>query len=194
MALVLITPPATEPVTLEEAKLHCRVDHAEEDALIEGFVTAAREYAEAFTHRAFVPQTWERVLGVFPAVIRLPKPPLLGVESITYLDPDGVVQTLDPAVYQVVGEAEPAAVLPAHGPCWPAVQPRPGAVRIRFRAGYPKDATGVLLIPRGITTAIRLLVGHWYANRETVVVGASVSDVPHTMEMLLWPFRVLEFA
>ena len=43
----------------------------------------------------------------------------------------------------------------------------------------------------GIKHAMLLLVGHWYANRESVVVGASVEKVPVAHEYLLYPYRIL---
>lgn len=37
-----------------------------------------------------------------------------------------------------------------------------------------------------IEQAILLLVGHWYANREAVVIGTISSAVPLAVERLLW--------
>ncbi|CAB5525831.1 Phage gp6-like head-tail connector protein [Pseudomonas putida] len=37
-----------------------------------------------------------------------------------------------------------------------------------------------------VEQAILLLVGHWYANREAVVIGTSASDIPLAVDRLLW--------
>ncbi|MGE8338556.1 head-tail connector protein [Pseudomonas laurylsulfatiphila] len=37
-----------------------------------------------------------------------------------------------------------------------------------------------------VEQAILLLVGHWYANREAVVIGTISSAVPLAVERLLW--------
>ena len=37
-----------------------------------------------------------------------------------------------------------------------------------------------------VEQAVLLLVGHWYANREAVVVGTISSAVPLAVERLLW--------
>ena len=37
-----------EPVTIDEVKEHCRIDHDEEDELISRYITAAREWVEGF--------------------------------------------------------------------------------------------------------------------------------------------------
>lgn len=41
-------------------------------------------------------------------------------------------------------------------------------------------------LTRDIEQAILLLVGHWYANREAVVIGTSASDIPLAVDRLLW--------
>ncbi len=71
MALTLFTPPTAEPVSLEEAKRHLRVDGNDEDVDILGLITAAREQAERHTRRQLLTATWDLKLDRFPAdVIR----------------------------------------------------------------------------------------------------------------------------
>lgn len=41
-------------------------------------------------------------------------------------------------------------------------------------------------LTRDVEQAILLLVGHWYANREAVVVGGAPSAVPLAVDRLLW--------
>lgn len=48
-----------EPVTLEEAKLYCCVDHDAEDALITALTVAARQHAERKTGRVLCASTWK---------------------------------------------------------------------------------------------------------------------------------------
>lgn len=67
MPSILTVPPAGEPITLAEAKLHLRVDFSEDDTLIQALITSARQTAEDITRRAFITQTWKLVLDQFPA-------------------------------------------------------------------------------------------------------------------------------
>ncbi len=52
--LTTLIPPATEPVSLAEAKLALRVDHAAEDDFISGLLRAARETVEALCGLALI--------------------------------------------------------------------------------------------------------------------------------------------
>lgn len=180
MSLKLITAPASEPITLAEAKLHLRVDGTDEDALITALIVAARQSAEHITGRSLMPQTWELALDEFDSAIYLPKPPLVSVTSVKYLDEDGVLQTLDPSAYLLDDYSEPAKLMPAYDTCWPSTRCQANAVTIRYQAGYA-DAESV---PQEIKSWMLLKIGMLYANRESVAVGVSVAEVPQVDRLL----------
>lgn len=186
MKTVRIPPdqPVQEPVTLEEAKAHLRIDYDAEDALIASYIAAAREYCEVVTGLALAPATWEARLDAFPAgATELPYPPLVEVESVRYRDAHGDEVTLDPAGYTVDTLAKPGTIAPVDA--WPDGSD----VRIRYRAGYADGQ-----IPYAARQAILLLVGHWHAHREAVVTGAIATEIPLAVDRLLWGIRLYEVA
>lgn len=194
MAVKLITPPASEPVSVSEAKLHLRVDGADEDTLISGLITAARQYVEDYTQRALITQTWRLLLDEFPNgdTIHVPLPPLQSVNSVTYYDEDGALQTLPTTDYHVDPESAQGRVVLTDGKCWPTTQTRPNAVTIEFVAGYGDAAS----VPQAIKQAILLLVAHWYEHREAVVIGTSgnvAKEAAFAVDALLTPYRVWRF-
>jgi uncharacterized phiE125 gp8 family phage protein len=84
IALKLVTGPALEPVTLDEAKAQCRVDGSDEDTLITALILAAREYCQDFQNRAYITQVYDLWLDGWPnkGFISIPKPPLQLVSSV----------------------------------------------------------------------------------------------------------------
>jgi uncharacterized phiE125 gp8 family phage protein len=182
MALKVITPPTVEPVTLTEAKLHCRVDGSSEDTLITGLIQAAREHVEnIILHKALVTQTLEYVISAFPENdLQLPMPPLASVTSIKYTDSVGVESTIAPADYVVNSDCSPGLVIPAYGKSWPSATLRPsGGIRVRYVAGYGLAAS----VPQGFKQAILLLIGHLYQNRE-LMANASLGEMPFAVTAL----------
>jgi uncharacterized phiE125 gp8 family phage protein len=202
-------PPAAEPVSLQIAKSHLRVDYPEDDLLIKALITAATQYAEKYCNRSFFNQTWMLSLDNFPYVIprttvsrshlrdyidtgywtdftiSLPKPTLVSVTSITYVDGLGQPQTLDPATYSVDIISEPARILPAPGLFWPMLQTYiPGSVKIKFVAGSYGDGVDVNTCPQTVVIAILLLVGHWYAHREESS-ELNLKNIPMGVQALL---------
>lgn len=189
MTLKLISGPATEPVTLAEAKVQCRVDSdiTTEDALISALITAAVQQCEHELGRALITQTWEQVLDEFPAAeLPLDKPDAKSVVSVKYLDTTGVEQTLAPSAYYVDLDTMPGWVLPAVDTDWPDTYDSANAVRVRFTTGYG-DASAV---PAGIKAWIKLRVATMFKFREQIASGASVSELPGGFaDRLLDPYR-----
>lgn len=159
MTTKLITAPTSEPITLAEAKLQLRVDHNDEDTIIQGFITAAREHAEQVTKRSIMPQTWEVVLDAFPeSDIELLYPVVNAVESVKYIDLNGAQQTMSAFDYYLDKDSEPGWVILGTDKEWPETQEVANAVRVRYTAGYANAAA----VPASIRTWLLLAVEHLY--------------------------------
>lgn len=184
MDLVLTTPPAVEPVTLVAAKDHLRILHATEDALINRVIRAVRMHVEKRLGRALIQQGWTMRLDRFPASgeIAVPKPPLIAVTEVTYVDRDGEVQTLDPDAYQEV--RGPLSSRIVRRGAWPATARNAHAVEITFTAGYGAEPTDV---PDDLAHAMLLLIEHFYHNRGETGDGP-ITVNPVASERLLGPF------
>jgi uncharacterized phiE125 gp8 family phage protein len=178
-SLILIEPPGSLPISLAEAKAGARLDGLDDqDALIAGHIRTAVDHldgANGVLGRCLIRQTWEFRLSCFPAVIKLPLPPLAEVVSITYLDPAGAQQTLDPADYTVAGIGSDGTIRPAPGKSWPSAQAVPEAVRVTFAAGAD-DHNGV---PEPLRAAIGEMVRALYDGCDA---GQAVRD-------LITPYR-----
>lgn len=191
MPCVLATAPAAEPLSTAEAKAFLRVDVSDDDTLITALVKAAREIIESWTGRAFISQTWDLYLDRFPWCIELRKAPVTAVTSIQYVDPAGTLQTLSPALYQVDLKSTPARIIPVYGQMWPVTRTQLNAVTVRFVAGSA-DANDLASAAQGpsMLQALRYLVKHFYDNRDTVVTGTIVTEVPKTLEWLVLPLKI----
>lgn len=166
-----VTEPSEPLISLEDAKLHLRVVHDDEDTLIERIVEAAAEQCEAFQRRAFVTQTLQLTLPRFPRgrYIRLPRPPLQTVDSIEYVSRDGDTVEVSDNLYRAVSDTEPGCVMLVPGAAWPSdVASAPDAVRVTYTAGYGDAAD----VPKAARSAALLFAGHLYENREAGTVGS----------------------
>jgi uncharacterized phiE125 gp8 family phage protein len=210
MALKLVTAPANNPLTLDQAKAHLRVDFTDDDLLIAALVDAAVQYCDGpkgFLGRALARQTWDLYLDEFPcrfgsafhrrgnhcygAHIDIPLPPLINVVGVYYLDGAGNEIEIDAGAYTVDAVSEPGRVVPVNF-SWPTAAHVPNAVRIRFTAGYvTSDSPPADNVPKPIVAAMLMYIGDLYANRETMLTGqrAAAVTLPWASEQLLRPYR-----
>lgn len=180
LALELTTAPASEPVTLAEAKLWLKVDGTADDAVIEGLITAARAVVEHNTRRQLITATYTLFLDGFPsssagatsarhpavspvrvAEIVLPRPPLSAVDTVKYLDADGAQQTLDAGQYDVDTVSEPGRLTLGYGNAWPATYRQHHAIEVQFQTGYADAAA----VPGNGKTAVKMILADVYENR-----------------------------
>lgn len=186
--------PTTTPVSLAEAKAHCRVDGDDDNALITALIGAAVSYFDGWTGvlgRCLIVQTWRQDFDRFNRCLRLPLFPVIAITSVAYDDVDDVAQTINAADYSLLTDDLGGFVRFKDAYAFPSIHDERPAVRVTYTAGYA-DAEAV---PAALRYAILMLVAHWYENRESVVVGPSmtVAELPMAVNALLAPFRRIRF-
>lgn len=203
MGSKLITAPSATPITTAEAKAHMRVSGSADDTYIAGLIAAAVEAAQNITRRQLVQAEYDFTLHVFPPstcanplqAIELPSPPLLEVAGLYYLDVDGVERQLASGAYVVDTYSLIPAIYPTPGTTWPATATdTPNAVRVRYSCGWamndnvsPPTWTG----PDAIKTWLLVRVATLYEQREALVTGQAVAEVPRSfVDGLLDPYVI----
>lgn len=190
--LKLITAATVEPVTVEEAKLHLRVDHSDEDGLIGRVVQVAREDAETICLHKFITQTWDWYLDEFPAgnAVELPMNPVQSITGIWYTPEDGAETEFASSNYATDVISKPARIKLKSTASWPSDELEVmNGVRIRMVVGMGDDPADVDV--RAIQ-AMMLMIGHYYENREQVVIqqGGNVVRLPDGAASLLMNLRM----
>lgn len=177
------TAPSVEPVTLEEAKLFCRVDTSDDDSLITALITAARQASENYTGRAYINQGITYVTDTSSLFIPLPKVPFGSVSSVRYLDTNNAWQTMTlGSDYDVTtrGEAGVVTLISV-----PSVDARGLAtVEVIFTAGYGAAASSV---PYALKQAILFRVAAMYERRGEPTQGTTVEEAT----LLERPYKVM---
>lgn len=186
-APITLSGPATEPVTLAEAKAFVSIDadETEFDGLIEGFLAAARQHAENMTGTRLGEQEVDLIADSFADLARLPIGPVTAVSAIEWEAADGTTATLDPADYELTGAGLAQGLRPAAGLTWPQGALRAGAVRVTATVGFNP-------LPKPLWLAVLLMTADQYAHRETAVVGTVAAKIPTSMQVdaLLANYRI----
>lgn len=180
----------TAPITLTEFKAHSRIDTSADDTWATDAILRATDWVQrSWTNRQLVSATYTLYLPTFPGgkgLIRVPRPPLISVQSVKYYDANATLQTFAAASYQVNIRPAPGTIRPVVSAVWPLTEyDRDNAVEIAFTAGWASAAT----VPASIKQAVCMLASHWYENREASIVGTISKETELGVKMLLAPFR-----
>lgn len=191
MTLMLISPPAQEPLTLSDIKEHLRLTTNDDDSAVSQLLVAARHALEARAGLAFLPQQWRlsvdgsgghagcRAYGYSDII--LPITPIRTIDQIECVHQDGTKMVIEPDQYITqtgsVGRIQIKGSLPI------SIKPF-GGLEITFTAGH--DA--IDRIPAELRHAIRLLTAHFFENRESAG-ERRVFSIPRTIDALIAPYR-----
>lgn len=185
----VVTPPASEPLTLAEVKEFLRVDHSDDDATLAIFIAAARQLCESYTRLALMPTTFEEYFDDFPQYtgtykdeIRLSRSPVSAVTYVKYIDGNETTITASASDYKTDLISQPARISPDNG--WFGTYETINAVFVRYVAGYANAAS----VPAPLKHGMLLVIGDMYENRTD-----SVKRLPTAAEYLWNPYRVFSF-
>jgi uncharacterized phiE125 gp8 family phage protein len=185
MAAILLTPPASEPLSLLEAKNYLRVSHDADDALIASQIAAARIQVESRTRRALITQTWRIVLDRWPSSgsIVSPVSPLREVIAARVRDDTGEAQVLDTEIFIPNTASSPGLIaFDASRVLHPAQEI--AGIELDIEAGYGAAAN----VPAPLVQASRLLLARAYEFRGQ---GEESGAMPDGIAELIAPYRVV---
>ena len=193
---VVTTPSTDSASTTTDLKIWLRIDTSDDDALINSMGLACQNILEDLTNTTLMQQTYTAYFDGFPpdgTPIQLPRPPLISVTTIKYVDDNGAHQTWSNTLYEVSALGKlPAQILPIESESYPSTGSTPTAsvfnkVEIEFVAGYATRGE----IPEGFVVGHRMFVGHFYENREATTT-LSVKDLPLGLQMIVAANKVPE--
>lgn len=203
--LALKTAPTSEPVTTDEAKLHFHETDTVQDSVIAEMITSAREQAEDFTSRGFLPQTFTMYLDAFPGsggrvigsypynpeswglvqilltsygAIEMPRAPLIQNDTLGI----DFIKYVDTTGVQQTLDPTLYQVDPQSDndpvrvfPAYGKVWPATRPQTNAVTIQFQVGYTDAAHVPGRIKLAIKQTVAAWYNNRDATVVGVSGS-------------------
>lgn len=187
--LVLKTGPATTAISLAEAKAFLRVDsdYDDDNAYITSLIGVATNVVEQFTRRRLITQTYNIYYDEFPPFMDLQVGNVASVTHVKYYDTDNTLQTLDTSEYDVDIRVKPGRIYQAEDGNFPDTYERANSVEVEFVVGSAASD-----VEDAIKQAMYIVIGRYYENRQDVVMGTQVNELPLMVEHLLTPYRLLE--
>lgn len=180
------TDTSTALLTTAETKTFLKVDVSDDDTLIDNLITAATLSCEEYTNRFFMQRTLLQYSPNWKGIKNLFKSPVGSVTHIKYYDNSDSLQTLSTDIYSLNNVLMPSKIELKDSQDFPSVADRWDAIEVKYVVGESATAD----VPQAIKEAVLLTVGHWYQNRQSVVTGTQVNEVPMTSKYLLDQYKI----
>lgn len=167
---IVVVAAQNEPISLDDAKKHCRVTSNDHDDVLNIYIAAARDYIEKYTGVKINTQTVSFELTDYRKVMNLPVAPIKEITSVT-------VNGAAFDDYEVTGLNTLRPII-----CWNSKPNEKDRVLITAIVGF--DVT-----QPSIYSAMLLLVGQWFDNREALGDSKMV-ELPFSVTCLLENYRI----
>tara|TARA_R110000787_G_scaffold56398_2_gene129667 strand:- start:134 stop:712 length:579 start_codon:yes stop_codon:yes gene_type:complete len=154
------------------------LDDSSYDDLLEAYELSARQYIETQTGRILTLVSYTLYMNTFPDLeFYFPNGPVITIDSIEYLVSD-VWTTVPAATYKLGrGNLMPQDLKLKVSQSWPTdVDAEEESIRINYTVGAVNQLAN---------QAIKLMVAHWFENREAVVVGMAVNELPMAVQSII---------
>lgn len=177
MTLFTILAASTSPVSRDQMMAQLRLDEsadAEQLERLDEILADAVDHLERETGLTLAPTDYEQRLDCWPSARAVPllAGPVRGIDEVAYVDEAGVEQVVDPADYQLVLVRRAEAAIWFRGEFQrPALADWPGAIRIRFAAGFNdpaasgSEADDRLALEGRARQAVIQLAATWFDDR-----------------------------
>lgn len=183
----VITAAASNVLTTAEVKSHLKVDTTADDTLIDNLIIAATNSCQEYTNRFFITteitqygDNWSDVSELFKSPVQTT------LFNVKYYDTAGVLQSLATTKYTLDNVSQPARLAPAPDESWPSIIDGLNAIEVNYKVGVDNAAD----VDNAIKQALLLTIGHWYQNREAVIVGRQVNEMPMSAKYLLDQYKI----
>ena len=126
----------TEPVSITEAKLFCKVSGTNEDSLFAILITAARNALEKYTNCSFAEKTIHATWVKMPDEneVELPYGPIISIDKVYKIDEEGAEEELVlNSDYWVYGDQDATLSFTTF---WSTGIKSERSIRIEYKAGY----------------------------------------------------------
>ncbi len=161
-----------EPITVDQARVQCRIDDDIEDALIAQKISSAREWVELHTGHILARRQLATSFSSWGKALTIYRRPVVSVDAIAFngADGDGAFADFGTAI-----GTYPTRIVPAAGTCWPRLRAG-GGITVTYTAGY--DAGQV---PQLFVEAIQVLVAGMMTER-TGGYGAAIDAATNMLQ------------
>lgn len=169
-------------VSVDSAKEFLRVLDTDEEIIIESLIKATQNFAQNYTNTQITRTSFELYTDALYDGFKMVKNPIASIESISYMDENGVYQPFTD-FYTFCKNG----MTLLHVENMPTTKIHEEAIKIVFNAGY-------LEVPSDLQQWIKVKLATLYEFRENFVLGVSVSEIPHSfVDCMLDAYKIKEF-
>ena len=185
MAMALISPPATQPVSLAKAKEFLKIENNDDDDLVGDLITQAVSHIENIAGQKLITQDWRIFFDDLPrtGILEIPLAPIIAPIEVRYYDDQGDAQIVSAQDYEFDRHSIPARLWIKTPIC---MGHQLNGFEVDVQAGFGVSS---IEVPGDIIRALLLTIAHWYEFRGAVHPADQPLSNPAGLGDLLAPYK-----